>query len=128
MNNRVLIVDDSLFMRYRLKSIIESSGGIVIGEAADGVEAVEKFRELQPNLTFLDITMPIMNGICALKKIKDQNQNAKVIMVTAMSQGSFIRESLEMGAADYICKPFKENNIREIMEKYLIKSDMESGA
>lgn len=128
MNNRVLIVDDSLFMRHRLKSIIESSGGIVIGEAVDGVEAVEKFRELQPNLTFLDITMPIMNGICALKKIKHQNKHAKVIMVTAMSQGSFIRESLEMGAADYICKPFKENNIREIMEKYLKQSDIESGA
>jgi two-component system chemotaxis response regulator CheY len=128
MNNRVLIVDDSLFMRHRLKNIIESSGGVVVGEAADGVEAVEKFRELQPDLMFLDITMPIMNGICALKKIKDENNNANVIMVTAMSQGSFIKESLEMGAADYICKPFKEDNIREIIEKHLIKSDMESGA
>ena len=116
MNNRVLIVDDSLFMRYMLKNIVESSGGIVIGEAGDGAEAVEKFRELQPNLTFLDIKMPIMNGICALKKIKEQNNNAKVIMITAMSQRSFIKEALALGAYDYICKPLKEKNVKEIME------------
>ncbi len=117
MDNQVLIVDDSLFMRYKLKNIIESLGGVVVGEAADGFEAIEKYQDLQPNLTFLDITMPRMNGLCALKKIIDQDSNAKVIMVTAMSQGSFIKEALEIGATDYVCKPFEENNIREIMEK-----------
>lgn len=119
MNNRVLIVDDSLFMRYKLKNMIETFGDIVVSEAVDGVEAIAKFQEIQPDLTFLDITMPRMNGICALKKIKAQNSNAKVIMVTAMSQGSFIREALKIGASDYVCKPFEENSIREMMDKYL---------
>ncbi|GBG57717.1 chemotaxis protein CheY [Sporomusaceae bacterium FL31] len=117
MDNRVLIVDDSLFMRYKLKNLVESLGGVVVGEAADGIEAIEKFQELQPDLTFLDITMPRMNGICALKEIKARNSQAKVIMVTAMSQGSFVKDALDSGATDYVCKPFKESSIKEVLEK-----------
>lgn len=120
MGRRVLVVDDSLFMRYKLKNMLEVFEGICVSEASDGVEAIEKYQATKPDLTFLDITMPRLNGICALKKIREQDGQAKVIMVTAMSQGSFVKEALANGALDYVCKPFEELIIKEIIEKHLI--------
>ena len=98
----ILIVDDASFMRMMIKDILVKNGFEVIGEAENGVKAVEKYKELQPELVIMDITMPEMDGIQAVREIKNINQDAKIIMCSAMGQQSMVIEAIQAGAKDFI--------------------------
>ena len=114
---RVLIVDDAMFMRMMLKDILSKNGYEVVGEAANGKEAIDKYIELRPDLVLLDITMPEMDGIEALKKIKMIEPKAKIIMCSAMGQQNMVIEAIQNGAIDFIVKPFQQNRVLESLEK-----------
>lgn len=116
---KILIVDDSSVSRKKLKTILETENHIIVGEAGDGNEALKKFKELNPDLVTMDITMPNMNGIETLKKIIEIAPKAKVIMITALGQGSKILEALNSGATNYITKPFEEENVLRSIEDAL---------
>ena len=117
MGNRVLIVDDAAFMRMLLKDIISKAGFEVVGEASNGKEAVEKYKELKPDIVTMDITMPEMNGIEAVKEIKKIDPNAKIIMVSAMGQQAMVIEAIQAGARDFIVKPFQPARVIEALKK-----------
>ncbi|HWR98936.1 MAG TPA: response regulator [Candidatus Methanoperedens sp.] len=119
MTARVLIVDDALFMRTMLRNIFVESGFEVVGEAGNGVEAVEEYRQLTPDLTTMDIVMPEMNGIEALKQIMALDPRARVVMCSALGQESLIIEALDAGARDFIVKPFKPAKVVEVAQKVL---------
>ena len=107
----IMIVDDSMLIRVNLKKIFEKQGYCVVAEAADGQEAVEKYLKFKPDLTTMDITMPILDGISALQKIRMYNARASVIMISALGQEKRIIESLNKGARHFIVKPFKESDV-----------------
>ena len=109
MRKTLLIADDSLFMRTWLRNMLDNSMFHVISEAKDGYEAVEKYKEFNPDIVLLDITMPIVNGLTALKAIQQYDPEAKVIMCSAMGQTALIREALQCGAKDFIIKPYFDN-------------------
>jgi two-component system, chemotaxis family, chemotaxis protein CheY len=113
----VLIVDDALFMRTVLKDILTKNGYEVIGEATNGYEAIEKYQELKPDITTMDITMPELDGIEALKKIMEIDRNAKIIMCSAMGQQGIVIEAIKQGASDFIIKPFQPTRVLEALEK-----------
>lgn len=117
MGNKILIVDDAAFMRMMIKDILVKNGYEVVGEAQDGVEAVEKFKELRPDLVTMDITMPEMDGITALKKIREIDSNAKVIMCSAMGQQAMVIDAIKAGAKDFIVKPFQADRVLEAVRK-----------
>ncbi len=117
MGKKVLIVDDAAFMRMLLKDIVTKAGFEVVGEAANGVEAVEKYKELKPDIVTMDITMPEMNGIEAVKKIKEIDPNAKIIMCSAMGQQAMVIEAIQAGARDFIVKPFQPSRVIEALQK-----------
>lgn len=106
MSKRILIVDDAAFMRMMIKDILVKNGFEVVGEAQDGVEAVEKYAELKPDLVTLDITMPEKDGLTALKEILSSDSDAKVIMCSAMGQQSMVIDAIQAGAKDFIVKAF----------------------
>lgn len=116
---RVLIVDDAAFMRMMLKDILVRAGYEVIGEAANGAEALLKIKELKPDLVTLDITMPEMDGLKALKQIRDIDNNVKVIMCSAMGQQSMVIDAIQHGAKDFIVKPFQADRVLESVKKAL---------
>lgn len=116
---RVLICDDSAFMRMMLKKILIDNGHEVLGEAGDGKQAVQMFRQLQPDLVTMDITMPKMDGIEAVKLIHDENPLARIIMVTAIGQRTVITEALKAGASDFIVKPFDAGQVMDTIQKIL---------
>lgn len=117
MAKRILIVDDAAFMRMMIKDILTKNGFEVVGEAADGAQAVEKYNELQPDLVTMDITMPEMDGIEAVKQIKAVNPGAKVIMCSAMGQQSMVMDAIKAGASDFIVKPFQADRVLEAVKK-----------
>ncbi len=119
MGNRILVVDDAAFMRMMIKDILSKNGFEVVGEAADGSQAIEKYRELQPDLVTMDITMPEMDGITALKEIRQMNPNAKVIMCSAMGQQAMVIDAIQAGAKDFIVKPFQADRVLEAIKKTL---------
>ena len=119
MGHRILIVDDAAFMRMMIKDILTKNGYDVVGEAADGLQAVEKFRELQPDLVTMDITMPEMDGITALREIRKMNPGAKVIMCSAMGQQAMVIDAIQAGAKDFIVKPFQADRVLEAISKTL---------
>lgn len=119
MIKNVLVVDDVAFMRMRLRNIVEEFGTMVIGEATNGNEAIQKFQELKPGLVFLDITMPEMDGISALKAIREIDSSARVVMISAIGQKDVITDALKAGAKDYIIKPFNLDQVKTAIEKYL---------
>lgn len=108
---RVLIVDDAAFMRASLRLMLERNGYQVVGEAENGAVGVRKFIELTPDITTMDITMPEMNGLEALKEIRRIKPDAKVIMVSAMGQEPLMKEAVMLGVKAFIVKPFKEQRI-----------------
>ena len=114
---RVLIADDTQFMRANLKIILERNQMQVVGEAENGIKAVKLYGDLKPDVVTMDITMPGMDGIEAVKQIKKMDPNAKVIMVTALGQEMFVREAIVAGAKNFIVKPFKEEKIVDIINK-----------
>ncbi|RFU68369.1 response regulator [Bacillus sp. V59.32b] len=116
---RILIVDDAKFMRVTLSSILQSAEHEVVGEATNGKEAVALFRELHPDLVTMDITMPVMNGLDAIREIKHEFPDAKVVMCSAMGQQKMVVEAIEAGAKDFIVKPFDENTVLEAINRVL---------
>ena len=114
---KILIVDDAAFMRMMIKDILTKNGYEVVAEAANGVEAVELYKSHQPDLVTMDITMPEMDGIEAVKQIKAVNPAAKVIMCSAMGQQSMVMDAIKAGAKDFIVKPFKADRVLEAVKK-----------
>ncbi len=117
MGKRVLIVDDAAFMRMLLKDIVTKAGYEVAGEASNGKEAVEKYKELNPDIVTMDITMPEMTGIEATKEIIKMDPNAKIIMCSAMGQQMMVVEAIQAGAKDFIVKPFQQSRVVEALSK-----------
>ena len=114
---KVMICDDAAFMRMMIKDILTKNGYNVVGEAENGLKAVEKYNETKPDLVLMDITMPEMDGIQALKKIKEIDANANVIMCSAMGQQAMVIESIQSGAKDFIVKPFQADRVLEAVKK-----------
>ncbi|HLQ73862.1 MAG TPA: response regulator [Bacillota bacterium] len=119
MAKKILIVDDAAFMRMMIKDILEKNGFDVVGEAQDGAEAIEKFEELKPDLVTMDITMPEMDGITALKEIKKNHPESTIIMCSAMGQQAMVIDAIQAGAKDFIVKPFQADRVIEAIEKAL---------
>ena len=117
MAKNILICDDAAFMRMMIKDILTKNGYNVAGEAENGAKAVEKYAELKPDLVLMDITMPEMDGIEALKKIKASDPSASVIMCSAMGQKAMVIESIQSGAKDFIVKPFQADRVIEAVQK-----------
>ena len=117
MARNVLICDDAAFMRMMIKDILTKNGYNVVGEAENGLRAVEKYNETKPDLVMMDITMPEMDGIQALKKIKEADPAAVVIMCSAMGQQAMVIESIQSGAKDFIVKPFQADRVLEAVQK-----------
>ena len=115
----ILVVDDAAFMRMMVKDILTKNGFDVVGEAENGLVAIEKFKEVSPDLVIMDITMPEMDGIQAVKEIKKINSGAKVIMCSAMGQQAMVIEAIQAGAKDFIVKPFQQDRVLEAIEKAL---------
>jgi len=107
----VLIVDDTLFMRSSIRQMLEANGHSVAGEATNGKEAIEKFEEVKPDVILMDITMPDMDGLEALRRIKEIDPKAKVIMCTAMGQQAMVAKAVELGAQQFIVKPFQPDRL-----------------
>lgn len=119
MATRVLVVDDAAFMRMMIKDILTKNDFEIVGEAANGQEAVDKYKELKPELTTMDITMPEMDGISAVKEIRAIDPAAKIIMCSAMGQQAMVIEAIQAGAKDFIVKPFQPDRVVEAMRKAL---------
>ena len=114
---RVLVVDDAAFMRMMVKDILSKNGYEVVGEAENGMKALEKYQELKPDLVTMDITMPEMDGISAVKEIKKIDANAKIVMCSAMGQQAMVIEAIQAGARDFIVKPFHADRVLEAVRK-----------
>ena len=114
---RVLIVDDAAFMRMSLKTILEKNGFQVVGEAENGSVAIKKYKELQPDIVTMDITMPEMDGIQALKEIRQFDSDSKVVMISALGQEVYVREAVMSGAKGFVVKPFKEDYVIQTLSK-----------
>ena len=119
MAKNILICDDAAFMRMMIKDILTKNGYEIAGEAENGVKAVETYNETKPDLVLMDITMPEMDGIQALKKIKEADPNACVIMCSAMGQQAMVIESIQAGAKDFIVKPFQADRVLEAVKKVI---------
>ena len=117
MAKNILVCDDAAFMRMMIKDILTKNGYNVAGEAENGLKAVEKYSELKPDLVLMDITMPEMDGIQALKKIKEVDPTATVIMCSAMGQQAMVIESIQAGAKDFIVKPFQADRVLDAVKK-----------
>jgi two-component system chemotaxis response regulator CheY len=116
---RVLVVDDAAFMRKMLSDVLGKAGHDVVGEAANGAEAVAQFQALRPDIMTLDITMPEKDGLAALKEIIAVEPSAKVIMCSALGQESKVLEAIKAGAKDFVVKPFQPPRVLEAIEKAL---------
>ncbi len=117
MGKNILICDDAAFMRMMIKDILTKNGYNVVGEAENGAIAVSKYAELKPDLVLMDITMPEMDGINALKNIKASDASANVIMCSAMGQQAMVIEAIQAGAKDFIVKPFQADRVLEAVKK-----------
>jgi two-component system, chemotaxis family, chemotaxis protein CheY len=125
MEKRLLLVDDLGFMRTALREILEAAGMVVVGEAANGKEAVELYRQLNPAVVLMDITMPVMNGIEALRHIKTIDSKALIVMCSALGQEKTILRAIQLGAHDFVVKPFTRKRIVSAVEKALERVDVQ---
>jgi two-component system, chemotaxis family, chemotaxis protein CheY len=116
---RILIVDDAKFMRLTLTGILKKAEHEIVGEAENGREAIDLYRELKPELVTMDITMPEMSGLEAMKEIRQEFPDAKVVMCSAMGQQKMVVEAIEAGAKDFIVKPFDEGRVLEAVNRVL---------
>ncbi len=114
---RVLIVDDSRTSRKILRGLLEEEGHEIVGEATNGQEGYEKYAELHPDFVTMDITMPVLDGIAALKKIKEEFPDAKVVMITAAGQKTKMVEAVRSGATEFVAKPFDRDSLKNIISK-----------
>jgi two-component system chemotaxis response regulator CheY len=119
MSKRVLVVDDSVFMRDIIKDIFAAGGYSVVGEAGNGVEAVEKYKELKPDLVTMDLVMPYRNGIDATREILRGDSRALVVMCSALGQETMVMEAIEAGAVDFIVKPPRAEDVLAVVKKVL---------
>lgn len=117
MATKVLIVDDAAFMRMMIKDILEKNGFDVVGEGQNGIKAVELYKSEKPDIVTMDITMPDMDGIEAVKEIKKIDPNAKIIMCSAMGQQTMVMDAIRAGARDFIVKPFQADRVLEAIKK-----------
>ena len=115
---RLLVVDDAMIMRAIIKDTAKKAGWEIAGEATNGAEAVERFRELKPDMTTLDIVMPEMDGVEALRAIRQEAPDAKVVMISAIDQRAKLTECIQLGALDFIVKPFDKNRLLSFFETY----------
>lgn len=116
---RIMIVDDAMFMRVTLKNILTKEGHEIVGEAENGEDAVARYAELKPDIVTMDITMPKMDGIAAVREIIGQDPNARIIMCTAMGQKNMVLEAIQAGAKDFVVKPFQPERVVEGISKAL---------
>lgn len=114
---KIMVVDDAAFMRLMLKNILSKNGYEVVGEAENGQEAVDKYKSLAPDIVTMDITMPIMEGVEAVRQIRSIDPNAKIVMCSAMGQQAMVVQSIQAGAKDFIVKPFQEDRVLEAIQK-----------
>ncbi len=114
-----MIVDDAAFMRMMIKDILTKNGYEIVGEAENGARAIDKYKELNPDLVIMDITMPEVDGIAAVREIKKINSDSKIIMCSAMGQQAMVIESIQAGARDFIVKPFQAERVVEAVKKVL---------
>ncbi len=119
MSQTVLICDDAIFMRTMLADILTQAGYEVIGEAETGVQAVEKYAQLRPDLVTMDIVMPDLGGIDAVRTITQQYPDAKVLMCSAMGQQALVVEAIAAGAKDFVVKPFQPSRVLEAVQRVL---------
>ena len=119
MSKTIMITDDTLFMRVTLRNLLNANGYTSIIEASNGQEAVDNYAAHKPDLVFMDITMPVLDGISATKAITSGNPGAKVVMLTAMGQKNMVMEAIQAGAKDFIVKPFKPEGILKVVAKHL---------
>lgn len=120
MSYKVLVVDDAAFMRNMIKDVFGSMPGFtVIGEASNGVEAIEKYKELRPDLVTMDIVMPLKSGIEAAREITNADHEARIIMCSALGQESLVMEAIDAGARDFIVKPFRAEKVQEVVSRVL---------
>ncbi len=120
---RVLVADDASFMRQMIREIVESEGFEVCGEASDGIEAVDEFKKLHPDVVTMDIVMPLMSGIDAVRGIIALDPGARVVMCSALGQETLVAEAIQAGAKDFIVKPFKPDAVIETLKRVLEKED-----
>jgi len=119
MPGTILIVDDAAFMRMLLRDILSKAGYTIVAEAENGKDGVAKYKEFMPDLVTLDITMPEMNGIDAAREIKAANPDAKIIMCSAMGQQAMVIEAIQIGASDFIVKPFQPARVVDAVKKII---------
>jgi two-component system chemotaxis response regulator CheY len=115
----VLVCDDAVFMRTMIGDILTQAGLDVVGEASSGQEAVEKYKELKPDLVTMDIIMPQMGGIDAVRAITEYDPQARVLMCSAMGQQSLVAEAIQAGAKDFVVKPFQPSRVLEAVQRVL---------
>ena len=120
---KVLIADDASFMRQMIRDIIEPEGWEVVGEASDGVEVVDKFKKLRPDVVMMDIVMPKRSGIDAVKAIKAEDAGARIVMCSALGQEALVTEAVQAGAKDFIVKPFKPDAVIATLAKVVEKPE-----
>jgi two-component system chemotaxis response regulator CheY len=116
---RVLVVDDAAFMRKMVTDALSGGGHEIVGEAGNGAEAIQRYQELRPDVTTLDITMPEKDGLAALKEIMAADPTAKVVMCSALGQESKVLESIKLGAKDFVVKPFQPDRVLSAIDKAL---------
>lgn len=117
----LMVVDDAAFMRMTIKKMVSAHGHTVVAEAGNGVEAVKKYIECKPDIVLLDITMPEMDGVSALKRIKEQDPAAKVIICSAMGQQAMVAQAIQSGAKDFVVKPFEESRLIAAIDRVVSK-------
>ena len=119
MGHRVLVCDDAIFMRTMISDILSGAGYEVVGEAETGVQAIERYRALKPDLVTMDIVMPDMGGIDAVREIVKEDPHAKILMCSAMGQQALVVEAIQAGAKDFVVKPFQPSRVLEAVQRVL---------
>ncbi len=119
MGHRVLVCDDAIFMRTMISDILSGAGYEVVGEAESGVQAIERYKELRPDLVTMDIVMPDMGGIEAVREIIKADPEAKILMCSAMGQQALVVEAIQAGAKDFVVKPFQPSRVLEAVQRVL---------
>ena len=119
MAGKILIVDDVAFVRKKLKSIMNQIGARVVGEASNGIEAINSYKLMHPDIVLMDIFMPEMDGISALKSLRSINPNVVVIMISAMGEAAIVKEAVYSGASGFIVKPFEDEKVKKVVAAYL---------
>ncbi len=119
MGHRVLVCDDAIFMRTMISDILTGAGYEVVGEAETGLQAIERYKELKPDLVTMDIVMPDMGGIDAVREIVKNDANAKILMCSAMGQQALVVEAIQAGAKDFVVKPFQPSRVLEAVQRVL---------